>query len=671
MKIFRTFLILICAISYSSLHAQDEKPECGSSENKDAVKNYEKGIDRKKNDKKERMAYLSKALELDPEYPAANFAIAQEIIVTQKLNEASYKPAAPFFEKVVELCPKFHSDPYYYLGFIAYEGEKYEDAAKYLNQFVKFKDDDEKKFSKDYDFFLDNAKGMLKYVKFQEEVMKHPVPFDPHLVRNIDTDKDEYLPIISPDNELCLFTRRQTQNSKNQVWTSDKLVEIFSFAERKNGEFDKGQPMPSPPFNKNNNEGGATLSIDNKHLFYTICKDEGGLQLNCDIYYSDFVDGQWTEVKPLGAKVNDPVFWDSQPCIAADGKTLYFSSDRKGGLGGIDIYITQRDEVTREWSTPKNLGPLINTSRNDKSPFMHSDSQTLYFSSEGHETVGGFDIFYCRKNEKGEWMEPKNIGYPINTEADDLGFFVSTDGKLGYFASNNPGKTKGLTAGGWDIYSFDLYQDARPDKVAFIKGQVKDEVSQDVKGTKVEIKDVKTKQKIDAVVDSLTGEYAAMINLKKHKEVIVNVKKEGYAFNSQIITLKDTTVLKPQKVDFGLKTIVKGDAYNLNNIYYTTNSAELEEKSKIVVEEFAEFLKENPDIKIEIQGHTDNVGKPADNLALSTNRAYTVKEALEEKGIAGSRITARGFGSIKPAAPNDTEANRLRNRRTEFVITDR
>lgn len=677
MKLKQTFSLLIFLFSFSFVFSQeDEKEEgsCAPSENKDAVKNYEKGIDKKKNRKNERVAFLTKALELDPGYAEANLAMAREIIVTQTLNEASFKPAEKFFKQAIETCPKIHADPYYYLGYIAYEGENYEDAKKYLNQFIKFKDDDDKKFGKDHDFFIEQSKGMLKQIKFFDEVMKNPVPFNPNLVRDISTDKDEYLPIISPDNTLCLFTRRQPVSSKSQIpgMISDKLMEIFSFSERSGSNFDKGKPMPSPPFNKNDNEGGATLSIDNKHLFYTICKDEGGATLNCDIWYSDFVEGQWTDVKPLGANVNDPVYWDSQPSIAADGKTLFFSSDRPGGKGGKDIYKTVRDETTRQWSKPVNLGPAINTARDEKSPFMHSDSETLYFSSEGHPSVGGFDIFFARKNEKGEWMEPKNIGYPINTEADDLGFFVSTDGHLGYFATNIPGKMKGITAGGWDIYSFDLYKEARPDKVAFIKGSIVDEVSEGVKGTSVEIKDAKTKERIGAVVDSITGEYAAMINLKKTQDVIVTIKKEGYAFNSQVVSVTaDTVVAKPKKLDFSMKTIGVGETYTLNNIYYATNSADLKPESMIVIEEFAEFLKANPTLKIEIQGHTDNVGKVPDNMALSSNRAYTVKGVLEEKGIEGTRITASGFGATKPVAPNTTEEGRAKNRRTEFLITDR
>lgn len=673
-------LVLLCLSSGVYAQKKDKTQErpasCQEIDDKDAVKAYEEGIDRKKNKKEQRVAFLEKAIDLVPDYVDANYALGMEKIATAKLNNTPFKPADQYFLKVVETCPKFHSDPYYFLGFSYYEQEKYDEADKYLKKFLDFVDDDDKKFSKDYDFYAGQAKEMLKYSKIINDLAKmkdNPVPFDPKLLNGICTRDGEYLATISPDNELAMFTRSMKKITKDQVYQSDKEVEVFMFSERKNGEFDKGNPMPDP-FNKNNNEGGATISVDNKHIYFTICKDEGGTQVNCDIYYSDFVEGKWTEIKKIPG-VNDPVYWDSQPCIAADGRTLYFASDRKGGLGKADIYKTVRDNTTKQWSVPQNMGPKINTSGNEKSPFMHSDSETLYFSSDTHPGLGGFDIFLVRKNDKGEWTEPKNIGYPINTEADDLGFFASTDGKHGYFASNNPQKTKGRTAGGYDVYYFDLYQEARPQDVALIKGKLIDEIGEGLKGATLEIKNVKTKEKTEAVVDSLTGQYAAVVSLKKKDDLLLTVKRDGYAFNSQIVSVKEVNNsqgLKPIQLDFNEKPVMTGEAYTLNNIHYATNSAELMEESKIVIEEFISFLKEYPNITIEIRGHTDNVGNAASNLALSTDRAFTVRAVLEQGGIEKSRIVGcRGFGADKPLVANDTEANRAKNRRTEFVIVSK
>ncbi len=643
-----------------------EETKCQEIDNKKAIKLYTQGTD-KKYKKEERLAFLTKAIALEPDYVDANFAFAEERIKTLSLADAKYKPVEPYFKKVIEICPKYHSDPYYYLGFIAYEDENWAESIRYLKQYLDFKDDDDKKFNKDYDAFLSQSKQMIRYCKLYIELAK-PVPFDPYPVPGICTEKDEYLPIISSDDEMMLFTRKQPFIDNNVVYQSDKELELFSYSIRSKitGQFNKGQRM-SYPFNKNGSEGGATMSIDNKHLFFTKCTDEGGSTINCDIYYSDKVNGEWTEAKKVEG-INDPVYWDSQPSIASDGKTLYFASDRKGGRGGVDLYNSVRGD-NGVWSTPENLGPTINTSGDEKSPFIHSDFQTLYFSSDGQPGVGGFDIFFSKKGEDGKWAEPKNIGVPINTTGDDLGFFVSTDGHLGYFASNEPARTKGKSVGKYDIYSFDLYKEARPDEVAFFKGKIEDNGHGEPKGFTVEVKDAVTKKVTKAMVDTLTGDYTVVVNQKTKNDLIITVKKDNYSFSSELIKKDSIVNAKPAKVNMIVDTIKVGKTYALNNIYYKTNSADLDPSSTIVIEEFAEFLKKNPTIKIEVHGHTDNVGDVKSNLALSTDRAFSVRNLLLAQGIDEKRLVDfKGFGASKPIADNATEAGRAKNRRTEFVI---
>lgn len=671
------FVFLFCSILFSQPKTKGKSKEdeklvsCQEMENKKAVELFDKASDKKHFKKEERMKFLDQALELEPDYVEANFLFAEERIKTLVFDNKPFKPAESYFKKVIFTCPKYHSDPYYYLGYSYYEEENYDSAKVYLKKFIDFSDEDDKKFNEKYDGFLYQAKEMYRYSKFYSEIFKKPVPFDPNPVDGVCTERDEYLPIISPDNEEMMFTRRLPVSSKGLAWQRDGEAEVFSYSVRdKKGKFEVGRQMPAP-FNTNSNEGGASLSIDNKHVYFTICKDQGGTQLNCDIYYSDYLGGgDWSDIKQVPG-INDPTYWDSQPSIAADGKTMFFASDRKGGIGGCDIYKTVRDE-TGKWSAPINLGTLINTKGNEKSPFMHSDSETLYFSSDGHMGVGGYDIFYSRKNEKGEWTEPKNIGYPINNTSDDLGFFVSTDGNLGYFATNQKSKANNKGVGGWDIYSFELYKDARPDHVAFIKGVARDTEGNVLEKAKIEIKDTKTKQKIDAVVDSVDGHYAAIVNLKKTKDIIITLKKDNYAFSSQMLSLKDTAFKKPVTVNVETKPISLGQKYALNNVYYETNSAELKKESEIVIDEFVDFMKSNPSIKIEIQGHTDNRGDDKTNQALSADRAFTVMETLQHKGIAKERLLGfKGFGKTQPVASNDTEEGRSRNRRTEFVILEK
>jgi len=672
-KIKNIFFFYLLFISFAAI-SQDEA-KCQDIDNKKANKLYEQGLD-KKFKKEERLAFLKQAMDLEPDYVDANFAYAEERIKTLIYENSSFKPTEPYFKKVIEICPKYHSDPYYYLGFIYYEEENWVESEKYLKEFLNFKDDDEKKYNKSYDAFLDQAKQMLRYAKLYNEIFNHPVPFDPHPVAGICTDRDEYLPIISPDDEMMLFTRKVPVMDKfgTPGMTSDKEQELFCFSKRDpvTKEFDKGKRMPFP-FNQNENEGGATMSIDNKHLFFTVCKNEGGAQVNCDIYYSDLILGQWTEPKKVEG-INDPVYWDSQPSLASDGRTLYFSSDRKGGRGGVDIYKTVKNISTGIWSPPENLGPIINTSGNEMSPFVHSDFQTLYFSSDGQPGIGGYDIFISRKGPDDKWTEPKNIGVPINTTGDDLGFFVSTDGHLGYFASNLASRTKGKSVGGYDIFSFDLYKEVRPDAVAFIKGKIEDNDNDNGKNKKfnVEVKDASTKKVTEGLVDTSTGEYMVVVNTKVKNDLIVTVKKENYAFSSQLISKDSIVNSKIAKVDMQVDTIKVGQTYPLNNIYYKTNSADLDPKSLIVIDEFVEFLKANPTMKIKVYGHTDTQGDDKSNLALSTDRAFTVRDLLLTKGIDKKRLVDfKGFGASQPIADNSTEAGRAKNRRTEFVIVEK
>lgn len=666
-KVYALAIIVFSIITISS-QAQDEKP-CQEIENKKAVKAYEQGID-KKNKKEERLAFLKQALALEPDYVDANFAFAEERIKTLIYEDAPFKPMAEYFKKVIEICPNYHSDPYYYLGFIAYEESQWDEAVKYLKLYQNFKSDDDKKFSKDYDAYLTQSKEMVRYAKLYSEILNHPVPFDPNPVQGICTERDEYLPIISADDEQMLFTRKQPYTNKDVTYAQeDNEIELFSYSMRNptTGVFEKGKRMPYP-FNKNGSEGGATMTIDNKHVFFTVCKNEVG-GVNCDIYYSDKINGDWTEAKKV-ENINDPVYWDSQPTIASDGRTLYFASDRKGGRGGIDLYVAVKDAETGVWGKPENMGPVINTPFDEKSPFIHSDFETIYFSSSGQPGIGGFDIFFSRKGKDGKWAEPKNIGVPINTKGDDLGFFVSTDGHLGYFASNEPSRVKGKSVGKYDIYAFDLYKEARPEEVAFFKGQIEDASKGERKGGfKVEVTDAVTKKVTDGMVDSASGNYAVVVNIKAKNDLILTVKKKDYAFSSRLISKDSIKGSKPVKMNIDVDTVKIGKAYTLNNIYYQSNSAVLDPRSLIVIQQFADFLKANPKIKIEIYGHTDNVGNAADNLALSADRAFSVRDKLLEMGVEEKRVVAfKGFGSTKPIADNATPVGKAKNRRTEFAI---
>jgi outer membrane protein OmpA-like peptidoglycan-associated protein/tetratricopeptide (TPR) repeat protein len=666
-------LLIVTALSYRSFSQEEPGKFCQDISNKKAISLYEKGKDKKKYQKPERLEFLMKALQLEPDFSEAQLAMGLELAARCKLESKPFTVTLPFFLKAIASCPQIHSEPYYYVGFDYYERTMNDSAIKYLEKFIAFKDDDEKKFANDFKEEQYQAKMMVKSAK-KEMGLKKNVSFDPKVIRGVSTERDEYLAYISPDDKSCYYVRKLPIKNMNQVYASDKEKEVFMISQRdKTGVFNSGEPMMAPFNTTDDNQGGCSISIDNKHLYFAMMRQEGGLQPNCDIYVSDNTGGDWGEIRKLSANVNHPKYWDSQPTIASDGITLYFASDRPGGFGGIDLYYTRKDLKTGQWSAPQNLGATINTKGDEKTPFIHSDSETLYFSSNGHFGFGDYDIFFTRKNDKGEWEDPQNIGSPINGPTDDTGFFVSTDAKTGYFFSYDEGKVRGKGVGRYDLFGFDLYAEARPQATSFVKGSIKDSTGNQIAGAIVEIKDTKTKQISYATVDSTSGEY--MVAVKKKNDVLITVKKDDIAFNSKKIVVKDLQPVsfstEVAEVNLQVKEAKAGSTFVIDNIYYATSSADLKPESRIVLESFADYLKANPNIKIEIHGHTDNVGNPKDNEALSTNRAFSVKSMLEELGVDGKRVDARGFGSIAPIADNNSEEGRAKNRRTEFLIVEK
>lgn len=312
------------------------------------------------------------------------------------------------------------------------------------------------------------------------------------------------------------------------------------------------------------------------------------------------------------------------------------------------------------------MGQIINSSGNEKSPYIHSDSKTLYFSSDGHHGIGGYDIFFSKYRDD-KWETPKNIGYPINTDKDDLGFIVNTPGTKAYFASN---KLKGV--GGWDIYSLDLYDEIKPEKVILIKGNIIDENGYNLTDVKLDLINVENNAVTPGQVNEYSGEYAITVPVTSNTdEYLMVVKKQDYSFSSQLIEVNENKVSETQNVDFEMKTIEEGASIKLNDIYFQTASYEINKKSFVVLNNFIVFLEENPSIKIEIRGHTDNIGTLESNMILSKERAKSVYKYLIDRGIPESRLQYNGYGPNLPIDSNDTEAGRAKNRRTEFQIIEK
>lgn len=610
---------------------------CKVSDSKKAIKKLEDAKDARKSKKDYKVIkeLCEEAAEEDTSFAEPWLVLGD--VAFQKKDFPTMKKA---YARLIEICPDADAKVYYRMGTYLYDTKKYTDATNYLKSYLEFATTDESK-NKEVEVLL-----------FRAKMIANPVPFNPELVKGVSSADPEYLAIISPDHELCFYTRRFDEVSKGSI--TPKSVEKFMVSKKTaQTEFDKGQVMP-PPFNMNssNNEGGASISKDNRFLFFT--RNDNG---NFDLYYSEFIKDKWGEITNMGPNVNDPKQWDSQPSISPDGKTLLFATYRDTVNFTSDIYKTVKQNGTWGKATPLS----INTNGNEKSPFIHPDNKTLYFSSDSLPGMGGFDIYLCRKNDKGEWGKPINLGYPINTESDEVGFFVSTDGRKGFFASN---KLSG--AGGYDIYSFDLPEDKRPEKVLFVKGQVRGDNDQIPLAAKIEMKNLTTSETIEVDYDSLTGNYASVVSFDA--DYIMTIKKEGHAYNSQYFGQEDSAINGVVTSDLELRKIAVGSAYKLNNIRFATNSSELNKASKNIITDFAGFLKENPRVNVAIHGHTDSAGDAAANMTLSNDRAKSVFDFLIKSGINASRLSYKGFGQTKPVVSNETEEGRSKNRRTEFVI---
>jgi outer membrane protein OmpA-like peptidoglycan-associated protein/tetratricopeptide (TPR) repeat protein len=486
---------------------------------------------------------------------------------------------------------------------------------------------------KTYEFAVDYAKNntATNYV------------FAPqNLGDGVNSAQSEYFPSLAINNQELIFTRNIGHE------------DFFSSVKTKNG-WDKAQPLRGN-INTPQNEGGQMISQDGEWLVFTGCSRRDGMG-SCDIYFSFLTPQGWSEAFNPGMRINSEQ-WESQPCLSPDRKDLYFASRRPGGLGGSDIYVSHLNNG--RWSEPQNLGPTINTAGDEQCPFIHADNQTLYFTSNALPGYGDDDLFYSRR-ENGGWGKPVNLGYPINTINREGTLFIAADGKTAYYASD---RSEGK--GGLDIYTFELREDVRPAKTLWVKGKVFDKKTSKGLPSNVELLDLASKQSFSKVQTDEQGNY--FITLPVGKDYAFNVNRKGYLFYSDNFFLSGRSPDSTYEKNIPLQPIEINASIVLNNIFFPTNKFDLDPKSQVELDKVVQLLTENPTIKIEISGHTDNVGKVSDNFTLSNNRAKATVSYLINKGIPTARLTAKGYGATKPIADNKTEEGRAKNRRTELKV---
>ena len=465
----------------------------------------------------------------------------------------------------------------------------------------------------------------------------------------INSPVSEYFPSLSIDGKELFFTR------KVRGYDED-----FFSAKKGNDDWNTSAPLGGN-VNTDENEGAQMISQDGEWLVFAASNRRDGWG-GFDIYISYLTPKGWSEAINLGGKINTEQ-WESQPCLSPDKRDLYFTSKRQGGYGGSDIYVSHL-QIDGTWSTPENLGPTINTSADEQCPFIHADNQTLFFTSNGLLGYGGTDLFYSRKGPKAAWSVPENLGYPLNTIYDEGTLFIAADAKTAYYASDrSDGK------GAMDIYSFELPENIRPNKTLWVKGKVFDTKTTKGLPSSVELIDLGTRQLISHVQTDERGNY--LITLPVGKDYAFNVNRKGYLFYSDNFFLSDHSIDSIYEKDIPLQPIEANASIVLKNVFFDVNKFDLKPQSETELDILVKLLNDNPTLKIQIGGHTDNVGKPADNLTLSNNRAKAVVTYLVSKGIAASRLSSKGFGETQPVDDNKTEEGRARNRRTEVKVISR
>ncbi|RYE42758.1 MAG: flagellar motor protein MotB, partial [Sphingobacteriales bacterium] len=313
------------------------------------------------------------------------------------------------------------------------------------------------------------------------------------------------------------------------------------------------------------------------------------------------------------------------------------------------------------WGEPQNAGAAINTAGDESCPFIHADNQTLYFTSSGHLGYGGEDLFLVRKEAGGNWSKAINLGYPINTIENEGSLSIAADGKTAYYASD-----RSDSKGGLDLYTFQLRDDIRPARTLWIKGKVFDKKTTKGLPSSVELTDLATQQTLSSIQTDGSGSY--LITLPVGKDYAFNVNRRGYLFFSENFSLTEKSPDSTYNIDIPLQPIEANATIILKNIFFDVNKFVIKPESYSELDKIVSLLKENPTLTIQIHGHTDNVGKAADNLKLSNDRSEAVVKYIVSKGIPANRLSAKGFGATNPVAGNNTDEGRAQNRRTELKV---
>ncbi|WP_240337079.1 OmpA family protein [Rufibacter psychrotolerans] len=638
LRFLRLCLLLLFVVG-AALPTVAQKPAGGSANNK-AQKAYEEGMRhvQARNFEKALEAF-GEAVKRDTAFGEAYVQAAGLYRILQKQEEAYqfYQRGLP----KLPVQPQLAND-YFNFAELSFERGQYAQAAVFYQNFLKHGKNAR---------LAQHANKQLKNVEFAQKAMQQPVAFTPQpLGTTVNKFGLQYSPVLTADQRALLFTARQGSGPLDD--------ENLYLAVRQGGEWQEPVSV-SDVINSDLNEGAASLSGDGRVLVFTSCNrlDSYG---SCDLYISYREGNEWSKPLNMGRNVNTTA-WDSQPSLSADGRTIYFASNRKGGQGGEDLWMTRQQE-DGTWSIPVNLGPNVNTAGRENSPFLHASGNTLYFATDGLQGMGGLDLFKVDRQKEG-WGQPVNMGYPLNTHRDESSIFISADNKTGYYAGQTQAGSNIEVA----LLQFEVPEVWKGKTISsFAQGKVFDAVTKKPLKATVQVYDLDSAGVITQQVtsDKSTGEYTIVVN--QGQRYALYVTAPDHVLESRHLSAGSTTA--PLALDFYLQPLSKGAKAVLSNLFFDTGKATLRPESRTELDKLFQFLKANPKIKVEIAGHTDNVGQAAANQTLSEARAKAVVAYLVSKGAPASIFQAKGYGQTQPAAPNTSEENRQLNRRIELKI---
>ncbi len=670
MRIFTFCFILIFSASCSTAQIGY------SSSNKKAIKLFEEGKEapNKKFDPitnipdfKEGIKLMEAAIEKDPNFWEPHVWVGEFYE-----NSRDYDNAIRHYEAALRINPN-HSvtgTTYFYLGNLQNAVGDYEKSIQNLDFFIRNRNANPD--------LQQQAQSIRLNSEFAMNSMKNPRNFNPiNVGPGINTADPEYFPTITVDGKTILFTRR----IKDERVPQFKQQEDFYVSQlNERNMWGIAEPMP-PNVNTVLNEGAPTIAADGRSLIFVACSDMSGDNNygdnrtgkgSCDMFYTKKLGSRWTDPINLPGSVNTPT-WESQPSLSADGKTLYFVRrvSRRGDPVDSDIFVARLLD-NGQWSTPVALPRHINTSEQEESVLIHPDGKTLYFASRGHIGMGSSDIYLTRMDSKGNWSEPENLGYPINTKYEENSLMVSPDGEIAFFASDRKGGFGGL-----DIYYFEMPEEFRPTKTLYFEGIVFDAITKAAISGKFQLIDLKTgKEVIFSEADKQTGEF--LVSLPLNREYALNVSYPGYTFFSKNFNMTNPEGLEAIHMDIPMIPLTSDKPVLLANVFFDLGKSTLRPESFFELDKLYDFLTKNSVVKIEIGGHTDTRGDDKDNQKLSEDRAKAVYDYILTKGIEATRVSYKGYGETQPTITDDSitkliteiekETAHQSNRRTEYKI---